>query len=55
MDTERVFANLAVRVPPDLMHELRGLKARTGASLNQIVIDMLREGIETRTGKAEAA
>lgn len=37
--------DLRIRVPDDLHHALRGERDRTGRSMNQTVIDLLRQAL----------
>lgn len=53
MNSHGIFANLSVRVPPDIMEKLHKLKITTGKSLNQIVVEALREYITEETQKEE--
>jgi predicted HicB family RNase H-like nuclease len=41
-----VFSQLNVRIPGELGRQVRGLSARTGRSLNSIVIDALQRYLD---------
>ncbi len=53
MNSHGIFANLSVRVPPDVMEKLHKLKMATGKSLNQLVVEALREYIAEEVRKEE--
>ncbi len=48
-----IFANLSVRVPPDILETLHKLKMTTGKSLNQLVVEALRQYIAEQADKGE--
>lgn len=53
MNNRSVFANLSVRVPPEILDELHQQKLVTGKSLNQMVVEALQAYIaaQQRGGK----
>ncbi len=46
VNNPRVFANLSVRIPPDILEKLHRIKMASGKSLNQLVVEALSEYVE---------